>query len=515
MTTITLSHTRGFPFVLVGLGLVGLLLALFFGLVAGTGNLIIVILIGGLFGGLIMVSNPTLLLWISLIWTLLLSGLIYYFGGLSKAEWLIYAAGAGLWLVAAVARFNLARTIRLQIPAPAFLVLFGLFFVFALISSAANWDGFGQFAVGIKNYLAFFGFTLALYYGAYESKTLRRIVLGALVIGLIQLPVTIYQFIFIRGHRLETGGRRLFDSEVEASDSVVGTMGGNMFGGGHDDVLAMLMCLLLAGVLAAWRYGALSAARTALFVVLLVVPVLLSETKIIFVYIPVLIMVVLWERLRARPVALVGMIAAMPLLIMVGLFAYYQFHWSSSNQGFSESIERAFTYSFSEQAGDYRAALGEMSRRESIEYWWQRHGLDETDRFLFGHGMAASKASSTVILTKTIRENGGLRLDKTGASQLLWDTGFVGTLLFIFGLLAASRLAGSLARDTRSANFDKAVLKAMQAGLLLVIISLLYKRSATQAAGMSFILFFMLGYVAYQYRVTLGRAPRTEAAEHL
>lgn len=493
-----LLKSNGGPlFAMLSIFILGALFAIFFGLLAGTGNFVFVIVGAGLVGGIFMISQPAMLLWLGLLWTLLFSGLIYYFTGISKVEWLIYATGGGFWGVAILQYYKHTIAIENKIQSPYFLKLLWVFFTISILSSLIQWGGVVQFVVGIKNYLMFFGFALVLYYAVYSAITIRRVAIGLLLIGIVQLPVTIYQYVFVRGHRLATGGRRLFDSEVEASDSVVGTMGGKMYGGGHDDVLAMLICVILAGIFAAYKYKKITGIKALMLSALVLIPVLLSETKIIFVYIPVFLTIIAWETIRKNPVGFVGFIFAVPIFVFSGLLLYYEMHWSSEYKTFQESIEKSFAYSFNEHAGKYRAELGEMSRRESIEYWWNSHGLNRADLLLFGHGLASSKASSTVLVTETVKEQGGLRLDKTGLSELLWDTGVVGTSLFILALLLASIEAGRLSNSNNIEGMDTVILKASQAGIVLALISLPYKNSLLQSAGLGYLLFLMIGLVAF------------------
>jgi hypothetical protein len=442
-----------------------------------------------------------MLLWFTLIWTLLVAGPLSYFANVSRADWIVYASAFVFWFIAGISAFSSSKKSPHQEVSkfPGYLVALILFYILNLANSLYQLDGVMQLFVGIKNYFLFFGLTLTLAAAVFSINTLRRVAVGILIIGLIQLPVALYQFIFIRSDRIDSGGGTIGDSLVEASDVVVGTMGGQVLRGGLDDVLALLSPILLAGLLTAWRQNLLPTGRTIALSILVIAPVFLTETKVIFFYFPVVALVVSWDYLRRRPHALAMTALVAPLVLAVGLAGYYQLHWSKQYENIEVAVEKSFTYSFAEQAGEARArSSGEMTRREAVEYWWTNHDLSQPDTLFLGHGLAASKQQSTVVLPKTVREHGGRNLAKTGLSQLLWDAGLIGTLLFFGVLLAASHRAAKLSQTGEP--MDRVILKAIQAGLLLMALSLLYRSSLLNTAQAGFPLFLMLGMVAYYDR---------------
>ena len=490
---------------LVWIILLAILFSLFFGLIASLGSPVITFLFVGLLSGLFLVAQPTMLLWISLIWTLVIAGLLGYFAEIDRAVWPVYATAAAFWMVASISAFSTRKKVLVRESSglPRYLTALIIFYVLAIGNSLYQYEGVTQLLVGIKNYLLFFGLTLSLAAAVFPTKVLHRVAIGILIIMLVQLPFALYQYFVIRVKRIETGGRTIGDSLVEASDSVVGTMGGRAMGGGQDDVLALMACIVLTGILAAWRAGLLRTVYMAILLILVTMPVLFAETKIIVVYFPVLLLVVGWDYISRRPLTIVltGLIS--PLLLAGILVSYHHLHWSEQHGDLETAVERSFTYSFAERTEGPRALRGDMSRREVIEYWWDNHGIDRPDTLLLGHGLGSSKIGSTVIVGKIVREHGGRHLSKTGLGQLLWDTGLVGTLLFFWVLLTASWQACKLAR--RGEAMDRVLLKTIQAGLLMMAISLLYKNSLINAAHIGFVLFLMLGIVAYYGRFSMAR----------
>ena len=490
------SKSTGTPH-LVGITILAILLSLFFGLIASLGNAVIMFLFVGLLGGLFLIAQPKMLLWVSLIWTLMVAGLLEYFGEISRAVWPVYAVAVAFWMVAGISAFSTKRIVLVRESSrlPGYLITLIIFYVLALANSLYQFDGVSQLLAGVKNYVLFFGLTLALVASVYRTKALHQIAIGILIITLIQLPVTLYQYFFVRSKRIETGGRTVGDSLVEASDSVVGTMSGSMTGGGLDDALALLVCITLTGILVAWRGGLLRTGYMALLSIMVIIPVLFSENKIIVVYFPVVFLVVGWDYIRSRPHALVLAGLATPLLLFGILVGHYHLHWSAQYDSFDTAVEKNFSYSFEEKSVGHRATMGNMTRREAVEFWWESHSIFHPDTFLLGHGLGSSKLHSSVGTGKVVREYGGRNLAKTGLSQLLWDTGLIGTLLYFWVLLSAAIHARKMSQSGES--MDRVMLRTIQAGLLMLAISLLYKATLLNAAQLGFLLFLMLGMVAH------------------
>lgn len=477
------------------------------GLIATVATERMVWLITGAAAGLVLLGFPTTLLWVTTWYALIGTGMLIYFAGLLEADWLLTAAAAPFWVMAMTAPLKARRDLAAPAGAPPFLWLVSLYLALALATSFVNAESVAQVLVGLKYYVLMFGVTLALYLADWERRSILKLCAGIMAIGVIQLPVALYQFVFIRGHRLAVGGRFSGDSEVEASDSVVGTMGGTPMAGGLSDLLALLLCALLAGVLALHLKRVLSARAALALAAVLLFPLLITENKIIVVYIPLLALIVAGGSIRRNPLkATVGILAGL-LCVPVILWAYYQIHWSTQYSTFEEAVLRMSVYNI-QPAGGALKREGQLGRTEALEYWAQHQTLGELEHTLFGHGLAAAKAGSRTVQSSLIQRHGGIQLNFTGLSTLLWEIGIIGTGVLLAALAAAFAAAGRLARSPRLSAPEQCVVKTAQVAIAMVPISLAYQNTLVSWGHASFALFLTLGLVAYYWRVAGTSAPR-------
>lgn len=475
------------------------------GLIATLATERVLWIISGAGVGLVLLAFPSVLLWLTTWYALVGVGMLIYFAGLAEADWLLSAAAAPFWLIAFIAPLAARGGRARPAGAPAFLWLLGLYLALALGASLLSAESGAQLLVGLKYYVLMFGVTLALYFADWKRQSILRLCASLVAIGLLQLPVALYQFVFVRSRRLAVGGRFAGDSEVEASDSVVGTMGGNPMAGGLSDLLALLLCALLAGVLALYLKRVIGARRALLLAGVLVFPLLITENKIIVVYFPLIAFIVAGGVMRRNPLkAALGALAGV-LLIPVVLWVYYQVHWSTQYATFEEAVLRMSVYNIRPADGALKRE-GQLGRTEALEYWAANQSLGEIERALFGHGLAAAKAGSRTVQSSLVKRHGGIQLNFTGLSTLLWEVGLVGTGVLLAALAAAYRAAGRLTASPRLEPAEQAVAQALQVTIAMLPISLAYQNTLVSWGHASFAMFLALGLVAYYWRVASAGA---------
>jgi hypothetical protein len=459
-------------------------------------------LLAGAAAGMVLLAYPLALMWATTWYALVGTGMLIYFAGLQEADWLLTAAAAPFWLIALTAPLTAQRRTHHErtAGAPPFMWMLTLYLILALATSLTNAESVAQVLVGLKYYVLMFGVALALYVVDWDRQAIVRLCGGVMAIGLVQLPVCLYQFLVVRRHRLAVGGRFSGDSEVEASDSVVGTMGGSPMAGGLSDMLALLLCVLLATTLTMYYKRLLSTRWAVALATALLIPLLITENKIIVVYIPLLMILVAAEAIRKNPMkSLIGMVVGL-LCIPVVLFAYYKIHWSTQYPTFEEAILRMSVYNVQPASGDLRRE-GQLGRTEAVEYWAQHQRLETIEYTLFGHGLAAAKAGSRSVQSRLIKQHGGIKLNFTGLSTLLWEVGIVGTGALLAALAMAFLAAGRLARSARLTPHEQCIIKTVQVAIAMFPISLAYQNTFVSWGHASFALFFTLGLVAFYSRV--------------
>lgn len=481
------------------------LLSALMGLIAASSNVMILLIVAGMLIGVVLMANPTRLLWLLLIGGFVGAGSMQYFFGFARADWIVYTIAAALWLLALTSLVQIRRPWLEDTHVPLFVVLMFMFFGVGLLSSILGGASLVQVSVGLKNYFIIFAVVIAFYLMPWRRNMVVYLVRGVIIIGLLQWIVTFYQYFFVRSARLATGGLKMGgigDNVVEASDSVVGTFGGQMLGGGAGtSLLPTFLAIQLAIVLSLFFSKQISKRVAVLLSVFLLVPVVLAETKVIFVYLPLIILLLTWNYFSNRPGTLIGSVLGVVGLVFVGLFSYQALHWSTGGGTLQENVEKFFSYSFAEKAGKRRAAMGNMTRLEALTYWSENQGLDDPKGFLVGDGLSASKSTSRVLASELVAEHGWKQLDKSTLSGLLWDTGIVGTALFMGALLSAYILAGRISLSPHLSDEERAIVKGLQAGLVVLVVSLPYTSAIMQTAQGTLMLYLVLGLIAYYARV--------------
>jgi hypothetical protein len=193
-------------------------------------------------------------------------------------------------------------------------------------------------------------------------------------------------------------------------------------------------------------------------------------------------------------------------LIFAGLVAYQTLHWSAGGGDLQQNIEKYFSYSFGVKASATRESMGSMTRLEALLYWWEQHGLNNVKQLLIGDGLSASKSGSSVLASAVVAENDYKQLDKTSLSALLWDSGVVGTTLFLGALLSAYLLAGRVSTSQRLTEEEQAIVCGLRVGVVILVLSLPYTNTVMQTAPGTVMLFLVLGLIAYYYRVSCTKS---------
>lgn len=437
--------------------------------------------------GAALVTQPVLLLWLTMLSTLFIAGAVKYFvTGFDRIWWVGYGLAASMYLAALLHLLAVRRprAFHHTAPARALAVLLLLFVALILGAAVANAVPIGQFAAASKSWLLYGGVIALLAAVPLKPDTVRRWGLAILVLACMQVLPVVYQFLFVRGRRLDLG---IGATATEASDSVVGTFGGSMEGGGMSAVLAFFLCVVIAFVLLARKHQVVGRARAAVLVGLLGVPLLLMEVKIAFVYLPLMLLLVYRAAILRNPL---GFIAGAMLTIAVGaagLLAYQNFHWDKTGRDVGGNVERFFGYSFEQQASIERYRAGVMTRREAVEFWWDRHDSSSLAPALFGHGFGAARTEG-LALGSAAAPNWPRKIDMTGASSLLWELGIVGTGLFLASLVAGFVACSRMSKLSTLLPWQRALAGSLQVLFVLTVVSLPYRNDIPYAAPMMFLL---------------------------
>lgn len=455
-------------------------LSLLAGLVAAMGQPIVIAVFIGAIGGIALLARLDIALWITVVGTFLISGMLIQFAPqLAKAVWLFSMMGF-LLLAGAVVRLISSHSTRQALPSYAWLAL--AFPVYVVLVSMANAVSPLEFIAGFKRYFQYWGIFACLVLVHFSGGTIRQILRFILAVSLIQVFFALYQHFVVVPTRIGMGGG------VVAIDAVAGTFEASATGGGSSSILAMFVLIVFAYFLNAWREGVITTTRMLLASPLLLLPLALGETKIVVIFLPIVVAVALQRDIRRHPVT-----GTLIMLAMVGLTLALAYLYLTMSAKGPESIERALEKIIAYNTGSvgYLSASS-LNRTTVISFWWGQQGWHNPLTFLFGHGVGASYIGDGTLIPGHLGvKYFGLAIGLTGISTLLWDTGVVGTIWLVIALAGATihcqrTLIAMPNGQARSIGI------AVAAGLCMNLVLLMYSNSMLALPSHQAILMLLL-----------------------
>jgi hypothetical protein len=295
-------------------------------------------------------------------------------------------------------------------------------------------------------------------------------------------------------------------ARLDAIDIVVGTMEGSLTGGGSNSVMALLLTAALVYLLAAYREGILPMRRLLPLVMLVTLPLILGEVKLIIVLIPLAMITIYLDLVRRNLLKfLSSTVFAMALLAVLG-WAYLLIN-AEPGQSVSQIVESTIAYNFGE-IGYYG---GGLNRTSIYPYWLEHQHLSNPIGIFFGHGLGSSFGG--------INDPNPGHMDKahpwmyiglTAASSVLWDLGVVGLLLLVGMYLSAIFSAARLVRSAEP-GFDRALCRALLALALMLIVMLVYNDAPIAVPSQEVLAALCFGLIAWRWR-SVGKANRASVA---
>lgn len=367
-------------------------------------------------------------------------------------------------------------------------------YVFTLIASAAsNTIPSSQAIAAMKNYLLMWGVLVAVIYHHDMARASTQVWRAFVAIGLLQLPVVLYQRFFIASHLANTNASASFDA-------INGTFGGGLLGG-RSGALAMFICIVLGYLLILWRDRRLSGWSLAGLSVLLLPTLFMVEVKAVVLWLPFVAMLVFSQQLRQRPLMFIfGILGS--LALVVGVIAIYRASFYSHASGVSllEFFTNQIQYVY--DPNRFNPATREMGRVSVLVHWWRESGdLGGIANWLFGFGPGASRGVSSVAIG-SIAKLYTFYIDISAAAALLWDVGVIGFVSFCLMLLLGSVECWRMSKRDALPLALRQQYEASAIGLLLILSSVVYVRDTVDGPIVQFLIYFMLGTLVFGRRLT-------------
>lgn len=490
-----IRSVSGISLASVSLVIGALLIAVFAGLAIAMGLYILAAPIALILPGALLLARPDLCLIGVAGLTLLVGGSLRYFAGLGQFQWIVSCLGVVLLFIAFIRVFFAAR--REPRLASSIGLLFALWWVSLLFASLVNMVPVLDWFVGIRIFLPFLGVFAYVAYCKPSERLLRGLLLFVIAIAAVQWIFCLYQKLVIVPQRI--GG----NYPGSPWDSVVGSFGGEKFGGGESGSLGVFLVIAVALAAALHKAREMRGWVFGLILLCALAASGLSESKVVVLLLPLGVLIVYKEYVYQRPVKfLIGCVATFGAVLVL-LLGYHFMYWQSgSNLGFVDGLVQRLTYSFDP---NFKVASNNLGRIGSIAFWWDKHSLLENPvSLLVGHGLASAVSISSVIGSGTAVIQYGYLLDTTGATKLLWETGLLGTTLFLAIFMLGLRKASRLSKVEAIPPWHRAVLRGVEAAMVMMPLAVFYEVTVVSSPPMQFVAMLLLGYVVYWWRETKG-----------
>lgn len=503
MNAVTRLHNQsftkpvGWP-IMVGLFVITVVLAVFFGLVAVTANTIFIALATSLIVGTLLLGKPTWTMWLILSLGLLVSGVLPLFLEFlaSKASWGVSILG---FVLLASVLFKAATNPERLKHTPGFVWAALIFMLLAVINSLAQWQGLFTFIGGFKRYFQVWSLLFAMTWLVLDKNLIRRFLGFILIVALIQLPFALYELIKLVPIRESVVSS--YPGMVPI-DVVSGTFGASLYAGGTSGQMATFLIIIFAFLLARWHEKALSAGRLTILSVFVLTPLFLGETKIVVILLPLLFLALYRKEIISRPhYALLGL-AVLSVMTIAAAYVYLGF----AKGNVYDQITNTLSYNIYEHGYGGLA----LNRTSVFSFWLAQQGVHDPVSFFFGNGLGSVQSvfgslTPGYIALKYPTYGVGLNAGAT----LLWDTGILGFGLFlsIFGLawLNANRL-----RRESTSPAVRADALAIQAALVLLSVHISYSLSLLDGLSFQIVFTMLLGYLAWLHRQHISDTRRSK-----
>lgn len=470
--------------------LISTLMAILFGLIAVTTNPIIISLAVALIVGVILLTKVDWIVWSILSLGLLVVGLLPLFFDFfaSKAAWGVSLLGGVLMFIALI---KIVITPDARRNTPAFVWIALVFIAYSLINSLVQWHSLWETISGFKRYFQVWGLLFVLCWVAFNKQQIHNWKIFFLFVALLQLPFSIYERIIYVPIR--EGIKYLYPGMVPI-DVVGGTFGASVTGGGASAEMVAFLIIMLAFLVARRKENLLSNNKFFLFALIILAPLLLSEVKAIIVMLPLIFITIYrGEMLVQFHYKLIGFVAITAFIVVASYAYIFALSQNQSNEmSMSKYIEDTLAYNIYDKGH----ASNVLNRRTVLSFWIEKQGLHDPISFVFGNGLGSSHFTGGHVFMRYP----GYGIGLTGASTLLWETGFLGFCIFVAILVSAWISAEQLRRQTTIPEIRADAL-AIQAALAVFTFCLFYRVGILEIISFQILFATLLGYLGWMHCV--------------
>lgn len=473
-------------------------LAIFIGLFVASGSRYLILLaLASLLAGYLVALPASLIVALMAALVFVIAGSVMYFGGIGQALLLPY--GLSLALVAKLVRFSEPGA---RVPLTGMHWGLAALGASALLSTVANLPQPLLGLAGLKSLIGFVPLALLVASGQLKDTWLLQFWRAVAFIPVVQVPYVLYQYFVVAARRSVSGAQ----FSGVSWDAVVGSFGGDPDRGGASGVLAFLVLACMYLTLELGKAGHLDRIwRWAIYGSGLLC-IVLAEVKVIAVLLPVGALVYFLPQIARRPVRAMAAIIAALLVGMAVIYTYSMVHYAKRNKGTPTPVELYdYTFGYSTDPNHINFMTGEMGRSAALRLWWTDGLQRDPLRGVIGYGPGASRGKSSFGMgEQAIRYP--YYIDRSAATQVLWDFGLLGLFALVSLPLAAAWAAMAAAR-ARWSGALRPVLNTVPPVMAMAVLMIPYGRDLLEVPALSFFFMAMLGTAMLVKRQMLSKVP--------
>lgn len=459
--------------------------ALALGLVAYTASPILIAAAAALVVGPVVLARPLTSIWALLVGGLLIIGVvpIWAEGQGVRVAWALSGLSLMLMVLMLFKAVTLPRAVR---GTPAFVWLLLAFVAFVLFNGLIQWSSAYEYLSGFKRYFQAIGLMLAVAWLGLSDRQMLSLRKLIVVVVLFQLPWATYELLELVPRR---EALRFAYSGLVPIDVVAGTFGASLTTGGANAEMATFLLVVLTFLLARMRERIPGAGRKLLLLAPFVLaPLLLGETKVVIVLLPLVFALLYRRELVAKPHVGIAAVVVGGVLTLVAATAYV----FSSQHSLERQIQDTIEYNFKERGHGNRL----LNRTTVLSFWADRQTASDPVSPVLGHGLGAAHDATGGHIARRFPAHG---ISLTAASILLWEQGLFGFLLYLAIWVAAWRSAGVLRLKAAEA-WVRADAAAIQVAVALFFVYTFYRAAMLEGFPFQLFAYGLLGYLAWLSR---------------
>jgi len=443
---------------------------------ASTGDPLYLLMAAGALIGLVVALDYRLLLIVTLVGGLVISGLTQmYLPQLQLIRW-AFAGSAFLLLAHVFVEALKSHTLTWRIESG--IMFWALMFVLVLLFSAYSQSvKFSVALTSMKGYMQLWGAYFAIALLPWTREQTKRLPTFLLVVTLIQIPFVLHQYFFLvplRQGLSEIAG-------LVPIDIVAGTLGGNIKHGGANAALTLLCFMTAAGILSLWKNRLLSTPRFFILIALVAFPAFINSTKVSAFYLLALLFITYYDEINVRPLKfMMRLLITVMLCIVLALSVISTLPESAEVNSLADLYEQTYRYNIE----DDNIRDNRLSRSGTINAWRDPVRPHSLKDMVVGYGIGSSR----IIDSEAGRRiSNKINLERatgvTALAALLWETGMLGILTVIMLFFSAFTVAGKLKQFYKHDAFHRSIFTAAQCSVAIMFISLGHKSFFTFHIG--------------------------------